>query len=234
MAARTSRRLWRFSAAWFSRCACGRRQPFVLDRLCSSSSNTPCISCHCRRGSDRCVRAWPSGSGFRLRRMASAVRATLLADARFHELLLVFDGRSRRPRPRTRAGRCRHCDGALHSAKFKRKPRAAVASSAPSTTSASASAAPSTAAGAERRRRSLRFPRPPRLCRGDRRADRHPEARRDGRPFGAAFGCRQRRPPHDRTLAPLVARRVHGDAVLADRACPVHAHRSITIDFRWR
>jgi hypothetical protein len=29
--------------------------------------------------------------------------------------------------------------------------------------------------------------------------------------------------PHDRTLAPLVARRVHGDAVLADRACPVHA-----------
>ena len=46
--------------------------------------------------------------------------ATLLADARFHELLLAFDGDLAEA---ARVGRCRHCTGALHSAKFKRKPR---------------------------------------------------------------------------------------------------------------
>jgi hypothetical protein len=46
--------------------------------------------------------------------------ATLLADARFHELLLAFDGDLAAA---VRAGRCRHCDGVLHSAKFQRKPR---------------------------------------------------------------------------------------------------------------
>ena len=46
--------------------------------------------------------------------------ATLLADARFHELLLTIDCDLA---DAARAGRCRHCDGALHSAKFRRKPR---------------------------------------------------------------------------------------------------------------
>ena len=50
----------------------------------------------------------------------ASLYATLLADARFHELLLAFDADLA---DATRAGRCRHCDGALHSAKFKRKPR---------------------------------------------------------------------------------------------------------------
>jgi len=44
----------------------------------------------------------------------------LLGDATFHELLLAFDADLA---DAARAGRCRHCDGALHSAKFKRKPR---------------------------------------------------------------------------------------------------------------
>ena len=50
----------------------------------------------------------------------ASLYATLLADARFHELLLAFDADLA---DAARAGRCRHCDGALHSAKFKRKPR---------------------------------------------------------------------------------------------------------------
>ena len=50
----------------------------------------------------------------------ASLYATLLADARFHELLLAFDADLA---DAARAERCRHCDGALHSAKFKRKPR---------------------------------------------------------------------------------------------------------------
>ena len=45
---------------------------------------------------------------------------TLLADARFHELLLAFD---RDFAARTRAGGCPRCGGALHAAPFWRKPR---------------------------------------------------------------------------------------------------------------
>ncbi len=50
----------------------------------------------------------------------ASLYATLLADARFHELLLAFDTDLAET---ARAGRCRYCDGALHSAKFRRKPR---------------------------------------------------------------------------------------------------------------
>ena len=44
----------------------------------------------------------------------------LLADARFHEQLLVFD---RDLAAAARAARCRICGGALHSAPYDRKPR---------------------------------------------------------------------------------------------------------------
>ena len=44
----------------------------------------------------------------------------LLADARFHHLLLAFDGDLAET---TRAERCQRCSGALHSAKYPRKPR---------------------------------------------------------------------------------------------------------------
>ena len=44
----------------------------------------------------------------------------LLADARFHELLLAFD---RDLAAAARAGGCVRCGGVLHSARFLRKPR---------------------------------------------------------------------------------------------------------------
>lgn len=44
----------------------------------------------------------------------------LLGDATFHHLLLACDADLAEA---ARAGRCRHCRGALHSAKFRRKPR---------------------------------------------------------------------------------------------------------------
>jgi len=44
----------------------------------------------------------------------------LLADARFHALLLVFD---RDLATAARAQGCAHCGGGLHSARFRRKPR---------------------------------------------------------------------------------------------------------------
>lgn len=50
----------------------------------------------------------------------ASLYATLLADARFHDLLLAFDTDLAAA---ARAGRCRHCDGVLHSATFRRKPR---------------------------------------------------------------------------------------------------------------
>ena len=46
--------------------------------------------------------------------------ATLLADTRFHELLLTID---RELADACRAGGCEHCGGALHSARFPRQPR---------------------------------------------------------------------------------------------------------------
>jgi hypothetical protein len=48
------------------------------------------------------------------------VYQALLADARFHEQLLVFD---RDLAAAARAARCRICGGALHSAPYDRKPR---------------------------------------------------------------------------------------------------------------
>ncbi len=44
----------------------------------------------------------------------------LLSDKRFYELLLRFDEDLA---AKTRAGRCRRCGGALHSARYRRKPR---------------------------------------------------------------------------------------------------------------
>lgn len=44
----------------------------------------------------------------------------LLADARFHNLLLAFDTDIA---DAVRAERCEHCGGALHSSKYRRKPR---------------------------------------------------------------------------------------------------------------
>ena len=88
--------------------------------------------------------------------MASLYRNAAGGRQNSTNLLLAFDGDLA---DAARAGRCRHCDGALHSAKFKRKPRGrgcAKLSAPASTTSASASAAPSTAAGAETPA-SLRF-----------------------------------------------------------------------------
>ena len=46
--------------------------------------------------------------------------ATLLADARFHDLLLAID---RDLADAARAGGCGHCGGCLHSACFRRKPK---------------------------------------------------------------------------------------------------------------
>ena len=46
--------------------------------------------------------------------------ATLLADTRFHELLLAID---RDLADTCRAGGCEHCGGPLHSARYNRKPR---------------------------------------------------------------------------------------------------------------
>ena len=46
--------------------------------------------------------------------------STLLADATFHELLLVFD---QDIAIATRRGRCPLCSGVLHSAQYRRKPR---------------------------------------------------------------------------------------------------------------
>ena len=37
-------------------------EPVALGRLVPRAGSTPCISCRFRKGSDRCVRAWPSGS----------------------------------------------------------------------------------------------------------------------------------------------------------------------------
>jgi hypothetical protein len=48
------------------------------------------------------------------------VYQAVLADAKFHEQLLVFD---RDLAARARAGRCWLCGGALHSASYDRKPR---------------------------------------------------------------------------------------------------------------
>jgi len=45
---------------------------------------------------------------------------SLLADARFHELLLAFD---RDLAAMARKARCARCGGALHSGNFLRKPR---------------------------------------------------------------------------------------------------------------
>ena len=50
--------------------------------------------------------------------------STLLADTRFHELLLAFD---RDMADAARANGCAHCPGVLHSARFRRKPRARLA-----------------------------------------------------------------------------------------------------------
>ena len=117
MAARTSRRLWRFSAAWFSRCAWAAAAVRARPPR-PSSSNTPCISCHCRRGSNHCVQ------GLAIELLQPAARLPCRRDAadaeKFHELLLAFDADLA---DAARAGRCRHCDGALHSAKFKRTGR---------------------------------------------------------------------------------------------------------------
>lgn len=44
----------------------------------------------------------------------------LLADVRFHRLLLAYDEDLAR---RERSGRCRRCGGVLHSARYRRKPR---------------------------------------------------------------------------------------------------------------
>ena len=46
--------------------------------------------------------------------------ATLMADTRFHELLLTID---RDLADTCRAGGCEHCGGPLHSARYDRKPR---------------------------------------------------------------------------------------------------------------
>ena len=46
--------------------------------------------------------------------------STLLADTRFHDLLLAFDGDLAEA---CRIERCVHCGGALHSARYPRKPR---------------------------------------------------------------------------------------------------------------
>jgi hypothetical protein len=113
-----------------------------------AASNTPCISCRFRKGSDRCFRAWPSGSSTFCRENAS-LYAALLADARFHDLLLAVDrdlAELAEPRaaPVAVAGTWRATPASR---------AAGRAVSGPSTTSASAFAAPSPAAVCGRRRR---------------------------------------------------------------------------------
>src|SRR4249919_1425522 len=202
MAARTSRRLLRFSAAWFSRCAwaaasrsCSTASSFVKQHALyflplpqGQRSLRPCLA----------IRVWPQADtdGFLVRNAAGGCQIPRTA-ARLRR-------RCRRRRTRRAMPALRRCaafgqvQAQAQGPRLQARPRARPALQL------------------LLRRRRLPGPRdasvvalsrPPRLCRGDRRADRHPEARRDGRPFGAAFGCRQRRPPHDRTLAPLVARR---------------------------
>ena len=145
--------------------------------------------------------------------------ATLLADARFHDLLLAAD--------RDLAEACRTegcaCGGRRHSAATPASRAAGRAVSGPSTTSASASAAPSTAAARGRRRRrcassGARSMSRPSSCliailrdERQRRAARAPERGRVGRPA------------HDRPLAQVVARHVPGDAVLEGGARGLHA-----------
>jgi hypothetical protein len=53
-------------------------------------------------------------------RRTDPLYSTLLADATFHELLLVFD---QDIAIATRRGRCPLCGGVLHSAQYRRKPR---------------------------------------------------------------------------------------------------------------
>ena len=154
MAARTSRWLWLFSAAWFSRCA-WIPPPAVRARPPrSSSSNTPCISCHCRRGS-------------RSLRPGLAIRVWLQAEKDGFLVRNAAGGRQIPTNccsPSAAISPTPHAPGDAGIATVRcirpsssASPGAAVASSAPSTTSASASAAPSTAAGAERSPASLRF-----------------------------------------------------------------------------
>ena len=50
----------------------------------------------------------------------ASLYATLLADTRFHELLLTID---RASADTCRAGGCEQCGGPLHSARYNRKPR---------------------------------------------------------------------------------------------------------------
>ena len=75
--------------------------------------------CHCRRGRDHCAGLAIVVNDLEPRR-TPPLYSTLLADATFHELLLVFD---RDIAIAARRGRCLLCGSVLHSAQYRRKPR---------------------------------------------------------------------------------------------------------------
>src|SRR5208337_3429622 len=149
----------------------------------------------------------------------ASLYAALLADTRFHDLLLAVD--------RDLAEACRTegcaCGGPpARGALRPQTPRPAVPSRA--------RARP--ALQLLLRRRRLPFagdaavaalPRAQGVCRDHRRADRHSAARRQRRAARALEPGRVRRPAHDRPLAQVVARHVHGDPVLEDCARRLHA-----------
>ena len=72
--------------------------------------STSCISCRCCSGRDHSVRFWPSRQ-LQFKGRTQCTKA-VLADAKFHEQLLVFD---RDLAASARAARCWLCGGALHS-----------------------------------------------------------------------------------------------------------------------
>ena len=144
-----------------------------------------------------------------LRRTAS-LYATLLADIRFHDLLLACD---QDLADTCRAEGCELCGGRLHSARYPRKPRGRACRLGPEHDLLRRRWMP-----VARDAGVAAVPRPPGLCRGHRRADRDPAAWRDGRQDGAPLRGRQRRPSHCGALAVVVAPHLHGHPVLAGRA----------------
>ena len=169
-----------------------------------SSGSTSCTCCHCRRGRDHCVRSWPWRSGLKLRRMHPLYQA-LLADARFHELLLAFD---RDLADTARCAGCALCSGVLHSARYRRKPRGRLCRLGEEhdwrfsfcCARRRLPHAGDTAVAA--------VPRPQGLSRRHGGADLdHAAGRMTGARMRRLSEAVGRRSPHDRTLAGMVARR---------------------------